>query len=235
MYTALMSANEQILVNIQIMKLFGRDTAIYWAELMNVVTKVLKKEKFDKTTGAFELDRDYIKERTTLTLEEQLLCDKALVHIGVMWKDEEKPNTIRLDIKKMFSIITDEDPETLKEIAFAVKTTAKDKTSAKKNAILYTMKALASDPDADVDKLYKDWVESVYANKRYLTKPAVQVFMDTINNFTTDKETKLELLRIAIASGWTDATWVINSYERNHPATKRKQKVATDINTDIKF
>lgn len=236
MFTAIMSGNEQLIVNIQLIRLFGRDTAIYWTELMNVASKVREKKTFDDQSGLFTLDRAYITDRTTLTTEEQLICEKALVEVGVMYKEETDQNRISLNLEKMLSIITSEDPELLKNVAAVIKKSTKNKSEAKKNAILYNMKVFASDEDADLDTLYKDWVDSVYANKRFLTKKIITQFKEGINNYSTDKETKLELLRIAIASGWTDFTWVQNSYERNTNGLKhKKQKIAKEVNTDITF
>lgn len=241
MYTDLLSGNQYIMANIKIMKIFGRDVAIYWAEILNIMPKVVKKKKFNQSTGFFTIDRAYVEDRTTLTVDEQYNCDQSLSKANVLEEDPEDRNSIRVHTEAMVSLITEEDPKILKAIAKQCKTGAKAAAENKREAVIATMQRIADDPDTDLKSKYADWVESVYANKRYLTKASVQLFQNAVNSYTANKNTKLQLLDTAIAHGWTDFEWVRNTYERNVASNRTTATVKTaqpdnvGIKTDIIF
>ena len=98
----LMSAYKSQTFNIKLAHIVGLNVAVYWGELMNVYARVIDK-KLDETIeneGFFDLDRDYITKRTTLSIEDQLVCDKALLQAGIVDYDGKNVNRIRIDLGK---------------------------------------------------------------------------------------------------------------------------------------
>jgi hypothetical protein len=231
MYVDLLGSSQYIMANIKVMKIFGREVALYWAELLNIIPKVVKKKKYNVSTGFFTIDRSYIEDRTTLTVDEQYNCDMALSKAGILEEDADDKNLIRVHTETMVSLITEEDPKILKAISKQCKVTAKAAAANKKEAVIVTMQRLADDPDTDIKAKYDDWVEAVYANKRYLTKASVQLFQNSLNSYTTNKVTKIQLLDTAITHGWNDFNWVRSAFERNFNASK-PMAVATNNSND---
>ena len=69
----IMSPYSYLQVNTKMISIFGLNVAAYWAELLNIYPRVIKKKKDEviQANGYFTIDREYIKARTSLDLSEQ--------------------------------------------------------------------------------------------------------------------------------------------------------------------
>jgi hypothetical protein len=135
----------------------------------------------------------------------------------------------------MIEIITDEDTNKLKKTS-AVK---KDEKAAKLEGMKATMKRAIVETDLELRAAYERWVDGMLdaANCRF-TKAVVQVFEQTVTNYTPDKAKRLRIIEIATANSYKDATWAINRLSSTRPmnvATKLpEQKVCTGT-SDVSF
>ena len=220
--------------NIKIAQIMGLHTAIYINELINISNKATQKNKLvaDKF---FVLDRKYITKRTTLALEEQLAIDTKLHKVGVMQKADNEIDLIYLDIEKLAEIISSDDSEYLDKV--------KKKTQVK-TAALPGMKMTLRQKQAEELKqsltithpelkaAYEGWIEGVYANpKGFLSKSAVKVFIDTIDQFANGYlDVALSVINIATVGGWRDATWAIDKYNEQQSKIKtvRRRNAVVD-------
>ena len=97
-YVDLVSSDGYGRYNRKFARLVGITAAVYWSEILDISTKVVKKKKFDDE-GYFKVDRKYIEERTALTVEEQLDCDSILTNIGVLEVQAAETNMIRVQLR----------------------------------------------------------------------------------------------------------------------------------------
>ena len=225
---------DELRLNKRLIKVAGFEVAAYWAELQSVLKQVVKKQAADER-GFFVLDRDYVERETTLSVSKQLKCDDKLISLGVMMKDETNPNKIAIAVNGMVAVITDEDTTKLKKTT-AVKN---DEKAAKIAGIKMTMKKAILEPDPEVRAAYERWIEGMIdaASCRF-TKAVVQLFEQTVTEYTQDKNTRLKIIEIATVNSYKDATWAINriSGYRGSVATKlSEQKICTGVSDNVTF
>lgn len=246
MYFDVLASDELLVLNTKLIKLLGLSCATYTTVLVNIANKAFKKKKFDQE-GFIKLDRNYIKDISSLSAADQLKCDKMLVNLGILKVAEADSNQVAISIKDIVSIIIEEDAAELRAVKKTAKVKAEDKAELKKAGIIASMKSYIKESDNDLYQSYCNWVESVYENKRFLTHKIIDIFQAAINDFSADKTTKLNLLNCAIISGYTDPAWVIGQYKSNTKQINKPASIqtparisvapisATEIRTDVAF
>lgn len=225
---------DELRLNKRLIKVAGFEVAAYWAELQSVLKQVVKKQAADER-GFFVLDREYVERETTLSVSKQLKCDDKLISLGVMMKDETNPNKIAIAVNGMVAVITDEDTTKLKK-STAVK---KDEKAAKIAGIKMTMKKAILELDPEVRAAYERWIEGMIdaANCRF-TKAVVQLFEQTVTDYTPDKTKRLKIIEIATVNSYKDATWAINRLSSTRPNVTTKlpeQKICTGVADNVTF
>jgi hypothetical protein len=225
---------DELRLNKRLVKLAGFEVAAYWAELQSILKQVVKKQTADER-GFFTLDRDFMERETTLTVTKQLKCDEKLLSLGVMMKDPEDPNKISIAVNGMVAIITDEDTTKLKKKS----TNSADAKAAKVAGIKATMKRAILETDIELRAAYERWVDGMIdAENCRFTKAVVQVFEQTVTNYTPDKALRLKIIEIATTNSYKDATWAINRIYNpgkfTQTATKlSEQKICTGVSNDV--
>lgn len=231
MFLELISTDNQISCNVRAARLLGLDTAIYLNELININTKAIAKQKVNDG-GFFRLNRNYITDRTTLSPKRQLECDKNLLDVEIIEKDFSDVDLIKVDIEMYASIISNQELNVSKKVEKLISKKSKsDKDADKKLAIIENLKRSVVCSNEELRKLYYQWIDSVYDKPGgFLSKGAIGIFIDAINNYTKgDLDLAIELLKIAIVKSYKEAQWVINLYEQNKNALR-----TTDVRTDDK-
>ncbi len=220
---------DELRLNKRLVKIAGFEVAAYWAELQSILKQVVKKQTADER-GFFTLDRDFMERETTLTVTKQLKCDEKLISLGVLLKDPEDPNKLSIAVNGMVAVITDEDTTKLKKSG---KTSA-DAKAAKISGIKATMKKAILETDLELRAAYERWVDGmVDAQNCKFTKAVVQLFEQTVTNYTPDKAKRLRIIEIATTNSYKDATWAISRLSSTRPqtiATKLpEQKICTGV------
>lgn len=209
------------------------DVAVYWSEILEVLDRVLEKKTFD-LDGWFVLNRDYIKKRTTFTESKQKECEDILSKLEIYQVSPDNPNRVRCDVKAFIKIIAEDDVETVKEIKAISKAATKEaKAEGKKTGIINMLvNSLTESPE--VTEKYRQFLDIAY-NKGLCQKAKLQLFVNEINQFTSDNDVKLKLLDIGIEKAYTKAEWIINVYNRTSTSKSvGVQKTATKL-SDVEF
>lgn len=242
MYSELLAADNFISVNRKLASLYGLHAAVYIAEVSNIICKVVKKQVFD-TEGFFKLDREYITARTTLTAEEQYTCDKALNKLSVLETDSANPDTIKVDMARLVSILLEEDTEVLTQLSKKIAATKADQVEAKKAAQQQSIKRnLEYADDEELQAAWHAWVDALYAKDRGVSAKRVKDFKAELLKYTTDRQVTLELLDRAARYGYIIFDNLVASYERDQVTAVTKsasklgaQKKVTTVDTTQKF
>lgn len=231
---------DELKLNKKLVRIAGFDVAAYWAELQSILKQVVKKQTADER-GFFTLDRDYVERETTLTVTKQLKCEEKLISMGVLLKDPGDPNKISIAVNGMVAAITDEDTTKLKKKS----ANSADAKAAKISGIKATMKKAILEADVELRAAYERWVDGmVDAQNCKFTKAVVQVFEQTVTNYTPDKAKRLKIIEIATTNSYKDATWAIsrlsgrlsNTTPWASPAAKLpEQKICTGVSNDVTF
>ena len=224
----------------KIAQLLGLKAAVYAEVLVDIYNKATKKQTLDPE-GYCTLDRDYIRLQTTLTDEDQLNCDVTLEQMQIVERNFLDFNSVKVDKMKYISLLLGTDVQSMQDEAKQTKAAKEEKKTNKKvyQAIGVKKSIVESDPDVKA-KLY-ELVDASFASKyKPLNKQSVKVFQDTINNFTNDKQAKIQIINIAISNGYTEPSWAINAFNRDYIRTglyKQVQEQPTDngLNKNVKF
>jgi hypothetical protein len=234
----IMSPYSYLQVNTKMITIFGLNTAAYWAELLNIYPRVIKKKKDEvlQANGFFNVDREYIKARTSLDLSEQTKCDKALVNVGALMVDESDPNRICISLNTMFEILSEDDTAELLAIQKKAKVKKTKTVATKQDMIKFNLKKAITVQDTELREAYEKWIDSV-TEKKYLTKAAVEIFIRNVNEYSNSKAVQLKVIEIATIKAYDNAEWAINliSGGTKKPGTfigvAQKQNVGIDPNS----
>ena len=227
-------------------RIFGLNAAVYIAELLNIYKKAkLKKKLVSAIDGDyFKVDRAFIQERTSLSLEDQLACDCNLEKLGIVSIYNNEPDTIKFDVELFASLIAGEDVKLLETATKKMKTVSpKGLRQKKTDSVKKALKEGIVCSNEELLFALRDWVDSIYAGPSpYLSKRQIEIFQNELNNYTKgDLDLALKVVEIATIHSYKDCKWAINLIENNKnkqssnaPRTTR-QKLATrdtiDTNT----
>ncbi len=208
------------MVNMDAIRIFGLNTAIYCAELLNVYKKAYLKNKFVNDNKFFKVDRKFIEGRTSLTVEDQLACDINLMkkEVSIIQKDENDPSIIYFDIEKFASVLADEDVKLQEKISKKVNVDKpKGVNKAKKDFIIQSLKDSVKCSNFELLKAIHGWIDTICSgDKGGLSKVQVSLFKETLDNYTKgDLDLALEVVKIATIHGYRDCQWAINTHERD--------------------
>lgn len=227
---------DELRLNKRLIKIAGFEVAAYWAELQSVLKQVVKKQTADEQ-GFFTLDREYIERETTLTIKKQLKCEDKLIELGAIAKDPDNPNRIAIGVNNMVEIITGEDTKKLRK---GTKATKEEERAAKVAGIKANMKRALVETDSELRAAYERWIDGMIdaANCRF-TKAVVQLFEQTVTEYTNDKAKRLKIIELATINSYRDATWAINRLSGGtrpiHAVPATTQKIGTAVSENVSF
>lgn len=231
----LISNDNYINFNYKLANLIGLHPAIYLSELMNINDKAIRKKKINDN-NQFIIDRKYLKQRTTLEIEEQFDIESYLCDINILNKDEENENSISLNINNLVALMSD--GENLKKY---IKKISKPKTNrTKRDCVKDALKANLVCQNDELKKAYEDWIDGVFANpKGFLSKASIEIFQKTVDDFANHNlDVALQIISIATVNGYRDATWAINRYKQDYKVyyhtnvnntSNSKNELATEV------
>lgn len=226
----LLATDNLVSYNIKVAKVFGLHSAIYIAELMNILEKANKKDKLVEDKY-FVLDRKYITKRTTLDTEEQLAIDYKLAQLSIIVKPAGAVDTLWLDVDKLAATISSDDEAYLGKVAkrAQVKTTALPgikMTMRQKKA--EEMKSYITEVYPELREAYLNWVDAVYENpKGFLSKRAVELFQRDVDIFANGYlDIALSVVDIAIKGGYREASWAIEKFNKDYANQSRRRIVS---------
>ena len=236
----IMSPYSYLQVNTKMINIFGLNVAAYWAELLNIYPRVIKKKKDEviQANGYFTIDREYIRQRTSLDLSEQTKCDKVLVNIGVLSIDEVDPNKICISLNAMFEILTEDDLTAIVEIQKKAKAKASVAKATGQDMKKFNLKRSIVETDTELRAAYERWIDGIWdaANCKF-TKSVVQLFEKTVTAYTPNKALRLKIIEIATINSIYTAEYAINRLNGGYkkPGTfigvEQKQNVGIDPNS----
>ena len=232
----LMNSENYISFNIELAHKVGLESAVYCAELLNIYKKAYNKKKLIDNEY-IKLDRNYIYDKTSLLIEDQLRCDLNLIKINLIKKNKDNPDVIKLDIQLLASIISSDDiklKENIKELV-----TKKSPKGLKESSRQYMISELKNSivcSNYELLTALRGWVDGVYANpKGFLSKQSIKLFQDTLNNYTQgDLDLALRIVNIATIQGYRDCQWAINSYEDDLKIKKKNLFQYSTVNTQVR-
>ena len=210
----LLSSTNHVSFNIKLAQLLGLHTAVYLSQIIDINEKAIRKNRIKD--GFFNLNREYIKTRTTLEPAEQRDIETNLVKLSIIEKVKGKPDTISLNITTLTSIMMTPDEDLLKEINIIANQPV-EKKKTKTQQITENLQQTIITNNVELRQAYYDWIDAVIQKDGFMTKQAVisaQNNLDTFANHNLD--IALKVLEIATINGYRDITWAITSYNKDY-------------------
>lgn len=221
----LLNSANYIMVNRDAIRIFGLNTSVYCAELLNIYKKAVEKKKLFEG-NFFKVDRAYITKQTSITVEEQIKCDLNLIKVNVIKVDKDNPDIIYFNIETYASILSSEDIKLLDNVSKKVKVANPKATKAtQRERIIVNLKESIQCRTYELLVALRDWIDSVMSDpNKYLSTQQVALFKDRIDDYCNgDLALALEIVRIATIHQYIDCQWAINTYEKD-------KKVQASIN-----
>ena len=212
----LLSSDNYISFNIDIANTFGLQQAVYLSEIIRISAKAIRKSKLD-SDSYFDIDREYIQKRTTISISEQLEMDKCFIKLKIISKPKSDSDKMAFNSDVLISLMKD-DSETLnKDIKTIVAKTSKS-SKTKREYQRDNLKKYVAVPNLELRDAYEDWVDAVYANPTgFLSGGIIKIFMDTVDEFSNhDLDVALDVIKIATAGGYREASWAIDKYKQTN-------------------
>ena len=138
--------------------------------------------------------------------------------IEIITKDMFDPDLMSVDIEMYASILTNQNKVVSNKVEKLItKKSKSEKAEEKKRAIIEGLKSSIPCNNLELREAYCNWIDSIYDKPGgFLSKSAIKIFADTINNYTKgDLDVALELLKLATVKSYKNADWVINLYEKD--------------------
>lgn len=215
MLIELLSTSNYVSFNVKLADILGLHPAIYISELMNINDKAIRKDKM--TESSFSLDREYVKKRTTLSVEEQLEIENNLIKLGVIEKPTEDVNSVILNINVLTTLMMSTDEELLENVEQLVKLKNKKSKATKAEVIRQNLKTSIVATNMELIEAYSDWIDAVYAKQGWMSKKAVTLGQTVVDNFSKrDLDVALAVISIASMHGYVDMQWAINKYSEQY-------------------
>lgn len=223
MISYLLSHELNYTYNVRIAKVFGLCSAVYLSIMLTEQFKAITENKLYKDKY-FVCNRDFIYDKTTLSTSKQKEIEENLVDCQVLvmlpfpnnskkfyyYIDENKLAYLAENYKESTPSLN---PETKKPKELVPKE-ALPKLTAKQREIQTAMKAINED-DEEIYELYKDWVEVLVTKNGYCAQSQMKINQQDLNKYANgDKQVKIDLLRMAVKTGWKNIEYCINDYDK---------------------
>lgn len=209
--------DNSISINYKTIQIFGLTTAVYLTELINIFKKASRKNKLINE-DYFKVDRKYISNILSLSIEEQLACDLNLIKTGLLKKSSDNPDVLKIDSKLYLSLLASEDIKLYEDIKKQMKVKRpKGSKESQRQHLINGLKDSIECSNYELLTALRDWVEGVYSRPTgFLSKSAIKIFQDTLNNYTKgDLDLALRIVQIATVQGYRDCQWAINMLEES--------------------
>ncbi len=232
---ALDTANS-IEVNTYAIRLLGLICAIYCAELMTIKFKAKRKSKrkegYIVKDGYMNVDREYIRHRTTICIEDQYKCDSTLKKVGIVDYDVSNPDLIRFNYDTYLQVISNDDCDFLDKVKKKVKVhTSSEVKEINLNKKIESLKnAIVNDNVAITEALNK-WIDDVIISEpSKLTPSTIKEFQQTVMKYSkSDVKVALRIIQIATAQKWINPLNAIENYEKEVRLLKSSKTKASNL------
>lgn len=136
---------------------------------------------------------------------------------GICNSQNPVPSKSSIFTKQSSSTRTDELKKMMSDKISSSKQTPSEKAMGKNARILENLQSyiLKLDEPQEVKNCYCQWLKILAENKKLMTKDQLVLAIEYLNRETSDKEVKIEAIKLASMKGYRDFEWVINKAIEN--------------------
>ena len=226
----LFAEGNPLVLNKYAIRLFGLNAAAYLSLIFEIYKKAEHKRKIS-TDGFIKVDRKYLTDVLSLSIEEQLICEANLGKLGIITKHTDDPDILKVDFQLYLSLLNESDVKLLTNVKQQMKINKpKGVKQSQRQHVINVLKDSIQCSNYELLTALRNWVDAIYAKPNgFLSKTAINVFQTTLNNYTQgDLDLALRIVQIATIQGYKDCQWAINTFERD---MKNKRNANTGVRT----
>ncbi len=225
-------------VNLKLARIFTPLIALHFAIISEAFADSERKGKVDLESGMFRLDRPLIQKTTGIDAAEQKNCEDALARLGIVERDSEKQDRIRIDFGRLIEVLGGASAEAV--LPDCAKRTAAEKRAIKEDAIKARIVGLWKKDMAEDDperQAIADLVD-VYYGKGMCKDSQWKANFELIGAAAKDSDAVVELTRYIISTNYASIPAAIDSFMRRFaPQVNRlgEQKKSDGRLLDLNF
>lgn len=215
--------------NVIIAKTIGLKAAVYLNALVEINEKAIRKNKL--VDGHFLISRDYIKDRTTLSISQQKNIEDTLEKIHIIHKKGEDYIQVNIDI--LTSLMAAENEGVLKDLSGL-----KENISPKAQKSMSILKAVKSNINKnypnDMRIAYEEWLDVIMNKFGFVSKQMLlqaQSCVDKESNHDADKA--IDIIHIASANGWKDMSYAVKRYKENNDGLVKVRQNKIEVSGEV--
>lgn len=227
MLVNLLASSNQGTYNISVAHMFGLNSAIYIDALINITEKATRKGKL--VDGFIQVDRNYITQVTTLSVDEQIEIDKKLIQVGILEKNEL--GNLNLNILELSNIIVGDEEILNKDIENIMKRVHKATKASKEEAIAEKLKSHIKTQNVELRLAYNQWIDSVISKDGWMSTVAVLAGQECVDNASgRDLDIALGIINEASINGYRDMRWAVERFKQVYkPCPNTKVETENEI------
>lgn len=223
MFVDLFCQSNYVNYNVKLAKMLGLEAAVYLSVVCDLFNESVSRNKISKE-GYFNVDRNQVKEKTTLLIQSQRDIDKRLSKINLIKVKES--DMMFIDMNVLTSMFISENTEALKKLTEIVRTPKR----TKQDVIKEELKMYIRTDNAELRDAYCDWIDSVMQKQGWMSKKSVLLGQDLIDKHANHNlDIAIEILNIASVGAYRDIQWALNTYYDNH----KQQNSTINLTKDV--
>lgn len=224
----LLRTDNYVSFNKKLAHTIGLEQAIYVNQIINIMGKAIKKNKV-YNDGYVKVDRNYIFEQTTLTVERQLEIENSLITTFLLLKNFDNPDLVKIDTQLLADITSSDNVKVNEEISKKVTKNTKITKEQKQNIIYEKLKNYIDSGDTTLDQHIDAWLKTIVCDKGIpLNKEAVLKFQNDVYDYSKGNLQKaLGVVDCATTSMYKECQWAINKYEKDNYVKLQSQPKET--------
>lgn len=216
--------------NVNLAHMLGLHNAIYLGLLIELNEKAIRKNKTIDSTY-FVIDREYVKNRTTLEISEQMKAEDILVDMGILDRHD-------LNVKVNLNVVTElliTADETINADLDRIKKAANK--SSKGDYVLRSVKSnIDNSYPNELRTAYCEWLDIINRKFNFVSNQLLfqaEKVVDEYANHDLDKA--LQVLKIAQANGWKDVSYAIKKHKESTNNIKAHKNKDIKVMSGVEF
>lgn len=212
--------------NVILANALGLYEAVYLNALIEINEKAIRKDKL--VDEHFTIDRNYIKNRTTLGISQQKKIEKVLETAKIIHKNNDDCIKVNIDILSGIMMAKEDKIET--NLSFLKQATVSEKTRKSENILRAVKNNINQSYPEDMKQAYSEWLDVIQNKFGFVSKQMILTAQSVVDNEANhDVDKAIDIIHIASANGWKDMNYAVSIYNK-----RNNNKLADVKQNDIK-
>ena len=212
--------------NVILANALGLYEAVYLNALIEINEKAIRKDKL--VDEHFTIDRNYIKNRTTLGVSQQKKIEEVLETAKIIHKNNDDCIKVNIDILSGIMMAKEDKIET--NLSFLKQATVSEKTRKSENILRAVKNNINQSYPEDMKQAYSEWLDVIQNKFGFVSKQMILTAQSVVDNEANhDVDKAIDIIHIASANGWKDMSYAVSIYNK-----RNNNKLADVKQNDIK-